>query len=91
MDSLRSGPFGSLFRPGSLSLVRAVLIITGSNDVCTFQLCGASTESDPNQHVSPDYTEGAELVLDVARKEAEGTECPPRRVPPPILSSTLKP
>ena len=35
-----------------LSLARAVLAITRSNDVRTFRLCGASIESDTNQHMS---------------------------------------
>ncbi|KAK7681786.1 hypothetical protein QCA50_015133 [Cerrena zonata] len=57
MDSVRSGPLGSLFRPDNF--------VFGQN--------GAG-----NNWAKGHYTEGAELVdsvLDVVRKEAEGTDC----------------
>ncbi|KAK7460571.1 Tubulin beta chain (Beta tubulin) [Stygiomarasmius scandens] len=57
MDSVRSGPLGSLFRP----------------DNFVFGQSGAG-----NNWAKGHYTEGAELVdsvLDVVRKEAEGTDC----------------
>ncbi|KAF7290645.1 hypothetical protein MIND_01304800 [Mycena indigotica] len=57
MDSVRSGPLGTLFRPDNF--------VFGQN--------GAG-----NNWAKGHYTEGAELVdsvLDVVRKEAEGTDC----------------
>jgi len=57
LDCVRSGPFGSLFRP----------------DNFVFGQSGAG-----NNWAKGHYTEGAEMVdsvLDVIRKESEGTDC----------------
>ena len=79
MDSVRSGPLGSLFRPDNFvfgqsgagnNWAKGRTCFSAPRDSCrvgySFDTCLA------------DYTEGAELVdqvLDVVRKEAEGTEC----------------
>ncbi|GFY74640.1 tubulin beta-4 chain [Trichonephila inaurata madagascariensis] len=64
MDSVRSGPFGQLFRPDNFILVSCS--ISGGQS-------GAG-----NNWAKGHYTEGAELVdtvLDVVRKEAESCDC----------------
>ena len=79
MDSVRSGPLGSLFRPDNFVFGQSG---AGNNWAkgrtcfsapCDFYRVGYSFDT-----CIIDYTEGAELVdqvLDVVRKEAEGTEC----------------
>lgn len=74
MDSVRSGPLGSLFRPDNL--------VFGQNGAGNNWAKGRQYEihqiSVEMLTYSVDYTEGAELVdsvLEVVRKESEGVDC----------------
>ena len=74
MDSVRSGPLGGLFRPDNF--------IFGQSGAGNNWAKGRKLIMPLGYHVyyslRLDYTEGAELVdsvLDVVRKEAEGTDC----------------
>jgi tubulin beta len=83
MDSVRSGPLGGLFRPDNFVFGQSgagnnwakgrksfLVNATRTPRVFLFVLISPS--------LGLDYTEGAELVdavLDVVRKEAEGTDC----------------
>ena len=78
MDSVRSGPLGSLFRPDNFVFGQS----GAGNNWAKGRACfppprDFSRVRHSLTHLA-DYTEGAELVdqvLDVVRKEAEGTEC----------------
>jgi tubulin beta len=76
MDSVRSGPLGSLFRPDNF--------VFGQSGAGNNWAKGRKSLAPPfpfserTDMAFPDYTEGAELVdsvLDVVRKEAENTDC----------------
>lgn len=86
MDSVRSGPFGQIFRPDNFvfgitmielliysCLYRFVILIILSLIQSLLGQSGAG-----NNWAKGHYTEGAEIVdsvLDVLRKEAEGCDC----------------
>lgn len=60
----------------TLFSVKVVLVTTGPKDVRKYRLLPLNNRLTLYSHI--DYTEGAELVdsvLDVVRKEAEGTDC----------------
>ena len=75
MDSVRSGPLGNLFRPDNFVFGQSGAgnnWAKGRTSIPSFFPLSFILE------VGLDYTEGAELVdsvLDVVRKEAEGTDC----------------
>ena len=91
MDSVRSGPFGQIFRPDNfifgqagilhpahdaLSELRGQRCWTGAAPV-TACVCCVQTGAG-NNWAKGHYTEGAELidsVLDIVRKEAESCDC----------------
>ena len=73
MDSVRSGPFGQLFRPDNFVFGKYIYILTFE---CLLLILGQSGAG--NNWAKGHYTEGAELVdsvLDVVRKEAESCDC----------------
>uniref|UniRef100_A0A674PQF0 Tubulin beta chain n=3 Tax=Eupercaria TaxID=1489922 RepID=A0A674PQF0_TAKRU len=82
MDSVRSGPFGQVFRPDNF--------VFGKHKPLKYLPLNVATEADAaspdsagqsgagNNWAKGHYTEGAELVdsvLDVVRKEAESCDC----------------
>lgn len=79
MDSIKSGPLGKLFRPDNFVFGQSG---AGNNwakgrKPMVFLIFLLQCLMNENTFWS-DYTEGAELVdavLDVVRKEAEGTDC----------------
>ena len=75
MDSVRSGPLGSLFRPDNFVFGQSG---AGNNWAKGRKSLVSPFPFQETNMASQDYTEGAELVdsvLDVVRKEAEGTDC----------------
>ena len=77
MDSVRSSPFGQLFRPDNFVFgrlgARLYRIIHPALSLPCLGQSGAG-----NNWAKGHYTEGAELVdsvLDVVRKEAESCDC----------------
>lgn len=85
MDSVRSGPFGQLFRPDNFVFGECLAdFAVGSRILCALlalmgcMFCAAGQSGAGNNWAKGHYTEGAELVdsvLDVVRKEAEGCDC----------------
>ncbi|XP_072096682.1 tubulin beta-4B chain-like isoform X1 [Mobula birostris] len=76
MDSVRSGPFGQIFRPDNFVFAPAVKLMTFLDDAAEGNHAGQSGAG--NNWAKGHYTDGAELidsVLDVVRKEAEGCDC----------------
>lgn len=76
MDSVRSGPFGQIFRPDNFVFGQS----GAGNNWAKVTLIAFSPARDGFISVllQGHYTEGAELVdsvLDVVRKEAEGCDC----------------
>ena len=75
MDSVRSGPFGQLFRPDNFVFGNPFLV--KHSHYC--ERCSWLGQSGAgNNWAKGHYTEGAELVdsvLDVVRKEAESCDC----------------
>ena len=75
MDSIRAGPLGHLFRPDNFVFGQG----GAGNNWAKGRMCSLLMNCDAYLDcIFKDYTEGAELVdsvLDVVRKEAEGTEC----------------
>lgn len=81
MDSVRSGPLGGLFRPDNFIFGQSGAGNNWAKGRKSFILPRLSRAETG----APDYTEGAELVdsvLDVVRKEAEGTDCLQGGCPP---------
>ena len=86
MDSVRSGPFGQVFRPdnfvfGKISLnvyFQLLWCTVSSAKIVIFNSSLTGQSGAGNNWAKGHYTEGAELVdsvLDVVRKEAESCDC----------------
>ena len=91
MDSVRSGPYGQIFRPDNFIFGQASCLFASTVTIQKFalMLCKClcllcllmalhSQTGAGNNWAKGHYTEGAELidsVLDVVRKEAESCDC----------------
>lgn len=90
MDSVRSGPYGQVFRPDNFIFGQVRNVSRGSYIIPCFCNCHLYQNFAPNltlrllqtgagnNWAKGHYTEGAELidsVLDVVRKEAESCDC----------------
>ena len=77
MDSVRSGPFGQLFRPDNFVFGKFKTNFN-FNIFIIFLWLRSGQSGAGNNWAKGHYTEGAELVdsvLDVVRKEAESCDC----------------
>lgn len=81
MDSVRSGPFGQIFRPDNFVFGRFKFdkeLFKRPETVFTIFQSFLGQSGAGNNWAKGHYTEGAEIVdsvLDVMRKEAEGCDC----------------
>ena len=78
MDSVRSSPFGQLFRPDNFVFGRLSRLTASDQSPILLSLSPPGQSGAGNNWAKGHYTEGAELVdsvLDVVRKEAESCDC----------------